>query len=432
MILAFKSSLVWAVSRTKDLYLKGSKMRNVKMIVLGLILVAILAVSPAESAIVYSGKLNLEGPNLSIDIDNDGNPDIVTEWRLWAVGNGYSASGFDAHGDSMLFLNTRLAGHESFPGTKAPLDYGDIIGAMTPGELLWAYNSNDSMMWTVVDMWADPSVTYSGLWHDIDNKYLGFQMAVGYDYYYGWVQLDTDAFNHVVLVDYAYEDVPGIPIVAGALPIHGGFDGDCDVDGSDLAIFIGTYADTEPSEDLSIVGGVNDVDIAVFAEYFGRADNAVFVDAIVSVVDGLYADDPPDPMLSTLTSVPELVDRIRFIGTGIEIGTSVNEDQNIGLDLGSPKDLGKVFVYTRPPESTFDESLFSWAVYYGDNIAGLWTRITNSAGFVFDTMENRFEISFPRTKARYFKVVNTSNDGSNLEVTEIEAYNETVCCVPPL
>ena len=65
-------------------------------------------------------------------------------------------------------------------------------------------------------MWSEPSITYSGVWHDLKGKYLGFEMYVGSEPFYGWIQLDTDALNNVILVDYAYENVSGTPIAAGA------------------------------------------------------------------------------------------------------------------------------------------------------------------------------------------------------------------------
>jgi hypothetical protein len=52
-----------------------------------------------------------------------------------------------------------------------------------------------------------------------------------------------------------------------------------------------------------------------------------------------------------------------------------------------------------------------------------WTQITSSANKEYDTINERFEISFTATTARYFKIVNTANDLNNLYVTEIEALS---------
>ena len=187
-------------------------------IILAVFFFVSMGVSPANSAIVYSGRLDVKGPNFSIDLNSDGSNDFVTEWRTWAEGSGYSLTGFDVKMNlGIRFLNTKLTGDSDFPGTKAPLDYGELIGPTPPQGLLWAVNSNDAMMWTTVDDSKDPFITYSGVWHDLGKKYLAFEMRVGSDLFYGWIQLDTDAFNNVTLVDWAYEDVSGTRIKAGVI-----------------------------------------------------------------------------------------------------------------------------------------------------------------------------------------------------------------------
>jgi len=192
-------------------------MRYIKHLALAIMIFFNLAASPANSTIVYSGILDLNGPNFSIDINNDGSSDFVTSWRTWAAGNGFSQNGYDAEMNfNMRVINTELAGFSGFPGAKAPLDYGELIGPNPPNGLLWSSNSNDSMLWTTVDMWNDPFVTHSGIWNNLNNKYLGFEMGIAPDSFYGWIQLDTDAFNNVTLIDYAYEGISSTPITAGA------------------------------------------------------------------------------------------------------------------------------------------------------------------------------------------------------------------------
>lgn len=185
--------------------------------------IMLLLSTSAESSIVYSGKINLAGPNFIIDINKDGHDDFITKWRIWAGGNGVSTSGFDAKIDfGIRFINSELggihAGH-GYPGTKAPLDHGTLIDSTAPEELLWSYNSNDAMMWIKHDMWNTPSQTYSGVWNNIENKYVGFELSQNSSLYYGWIQLKTDNLNNIILVDYAYENAPNTQIVAGASPV---------------------------------------------------------------------------------------------------------------------------------------------------------------------------------------------------------------------
>ncbi len=133
---------------------------------------------------------------------------------------------------------------------------------------------------------------------------------------------------------------------------------------------------------------------------------------------GLYADDPPDPFNITLTSYDSLING----NANINIGGIGNTDQNIGVDLNYNRKVGLIYLYTTTPNALFNKNFFTWAVYHSsDNLN--WTQITSSANKEYDTINERFEISFTATTARYFKIVNTANDLNNLYVTEIEALS---------
>ncbi|PKN30452.1 MAG: hypothetical protein CVU64_03235 [Deltaproteobacteria bacterium HGW-Deltaproteobacteria-21] len=193
-------------------------MKHLKMPVLAICL--FLSVAPsARASIVYSGRLDLAGPNFTIDINKDGSNDFVTYWRTWAAGpgTGSSQAGYDAEMKAaMRFINNELTGFSGFPGAKVPLDYGTLIGPVPPYGLKWSGFSNDAMLWITRH---NGNVAYSGEWHNVGNKYVGFQLTVGSSNYYGWIQLKTDEFNNIILVDYAYEDVANTPIGAGAFSV---------------------------------------------------------------------------------------------------------------------------------------------------------------------------------------------------------------------
>lgn len=148
----------------------------------------------------------------------------------------------------------------------------------------------------------------------------------------------------------------------------------------------------------------------------------VSVDEKKQAYAGLHISDPT-PVSSTLNSIPALIDGNKNASAGgINIGGSGNIDQNIGVDLNKQTDAEKIFLYTLAPAPSFNKNDFTWAVYSSsDNNA--WTLINSSADFQYSESENRFEISFAKTQARYFKIVNTSNDMNSLNVTEIEAYS---------
>jgi len=135
---------------------------------------------------------------------------------------------------------------------------------------------------------------------------------------------------------------------------------------------------------------------------------------------GLYDNDPSNPLDIELTSNGSLIDGNKTASAGINIGEIQN--QNIGIDLNYDTKVELIYLYTTTPNALFNNGLFTWAVYYSSDNSS-WKEITSSANKNYDTMNNRFEISFAATTARYFKIVNTANDTYELYVTEIEAYN---------
>ncbi len=133
---------------------------------------------------------------------------------------------------------------------------------------------------------------------------------------------------------------------------------------------------------------------------------------------GLYSSSTPG------SGVLPIDDSVINGTATINIGGVGNTDQNIGVDLRYETEIEEIRLLTN--DVSFTSSAFTWAVYYSsDNMN--WTQITSSASFTYDTIENRFEISFSATKARYFKVVDTANDSTvnPINVTEIEAYSYT-------
>ena len=140
----------------------------------------------------------------------------------------------------------------------------------------------------------------------------------------------------------------------------------------------------------------------------------------IDAIKGLYAPDSATILDDTYDDLKD-GNKTTRVTTPTEINIG-NTDQNIGLELNSAEDVELIYLYTTPPDTTlFNKNLFTWAVYSGDNLSS-WTQITISANKEYDTINERFEISFPKTKAKYFKIVNTASDSNDLYVTEIKAY----------
>src|SRR6476469_2895178 len=59
-------------------------------------------------------------------------------------------------------------------------------------------------------------VLNGGIWDGSTDKYMGLQVKIGSNIYYGWVRLDVGIeANFVTIKDYAYNTVPNQPILAG-------------------------------------------------------------------------------------------------------------------------------------------------------------------------------------------------------------------------
>jgi hypothetical protein len=109
----------------------------------------------------------------------------------------------------------------------------------------------------------------------------------------------------------------------------------------------------------------------------------------------------------------------------INVGSG-NTDRNIGVDLRYQTEIEEVRLLTEPVSSIVTVVANIWEIYSSpDNIT--WNPITSSTSFDYSTTENRFEISFVKTTARYFKVVNTStaNATNDVYIKKIEAYSYT-------
>ncbi|MDY6967580.1 MAG: discoidin domain-containing protein [Spirochaetota bacterium] len=138
---------------------------------------------------------------------------------------------------------------------------------------------------------------------------------------------------------------------------------------------------------------------------------------------GLYLYDT-SPDIDEMDELESMIDNDYYTSTGVDIGSTGETYQNIGVDLDSPQYCETIYLYTTPDfDSSLSGSYFSWDVYYSNDGIN-WIIITNNASFDYNTTEYRFKIDFPSQEARYFKVVNTSHDErsfvGSIYITEIE------------
>lgn len=105
-----------------------------------------------------------------------------------------------------LQLNADIDGSSAFAATNGLADYNSSYYAYDCGSRSTCYTS--------------PSVTFTGTWnHNADNiaGYLGFELTVGAEQFYGWSSLEMNPYGDLTVKDIAIESCAGVSIGAGKI-----------------------------------------------------------------------------------------------------------------------------------------------------------------------------------------------------------------------
>jgi hypothetical protein len=176
------------------------------------------------------------------------------------------------------------------------------------------------------------------------------------------------------------------------------------------------------------------------------------LDSIVTLAvparEGLSSldDTPEDTRLDPMESNPGLIDLVRDVSAGINIGARPARGGDIrlrtfGLDLGTPVAVNTLRVWVdgfrAGPLPGDIASFFDWRVYTSpDRVT--WTLHATVPAAPFGPFDRRFTLTFPAVTTRYIKVVTrglpvgpvgatpTDPDFLDIFVTELEAFADTV------
>lgn len=172
---------------------------------------ATICAMPAQAAIHHT-TVNLSGTiagpfigsPVPIDVNSDGVVDFVLQGTFFIVS--------DRSGDLMLTLGYGQNGVAANGGAQA-LHFGQVIGP----NLAFA-----SAYQGLVMAGAKTSFGFtfsSGQFMNQTNKFLGLRLNLNGKIHYGWARLTVQKCGGTCisyqLLDYAYQDRPGIPILAG-------------------------------------------------------------------------------------------------------------------------------------------------------------------------------------------------------------------------
>jgi hypothetical protein len=130
-------------------------------------------------------------------------------------------------------------------------------------------------------------------------------------------------------------------------------------------------------------------------------------------------DIPPLPS-------PALTDGNFTASAGVSLGPDGLSFQNIFLDLQRFTALDEFRVFVRDSGGNFVRvpGLIEWTVYTSINNLD-WTPVPGLSSTGFITTQSAYDVTFPQTAARYFKIVSFGTNSVETLVTEIQAFFHT-------
>ena len=224
-----------------------------------------VAASPAAGVVEYFNIDDIsisQGYTQPLYINDDTYIDITLNNYIFLNGN--------YQGAFIPFAPGRVFGFRAGPSNFA------YATALYGGEMVDAAAMSANVFNTVLAYGAtDPNAQFN----NVTDAYIGFSFPAGSDLHYAWVRVDVDnAAGTFIIKDFAFENVPGVGILAGATTsgasVPGDADGDGDVDLDDFDILTANY-DTLIGGGASVGDFDNDGDVD-FDDFVIQAQNMPF------------------------------------------------------------------------------------------------------------------------------------------------------------
>ena len=163
-------------------------------------LAAMAAAGSTEAAVIYSGTQNIsiaQFNSLNLDINGDATGDLLLKNYVFGGGN--------YQGATVNFIPGKMVTFTSGIAYVSALNAGFTVDTSALG------NFTGSMAYGA----ANPNAQFNSA----SGKFIGLQFPTGANNYNAWVRVDVNntagSFN---VVDWAYENVPGVGIVTGVVP----------------------------------------------------------------------------------------------------------------------------------------------------------------------------------------------------------------------
>ena len=145
------------------------------------------------------------GNHYALDLNNDGQVDFNFEfWKYSAAATSSFIRSFSLYGYQQF--GNHIEGTDN---NAAALHENDVIDANRP----WI--SHSAVMGQFHSTISSLSAT--GNWINVTNRYLGLRLIENTDTLYGWLRMDVNIQDSMVIKDFAYNTIPGEQILAGEI-----------------------------------------------------------------------------------------------------------------------------------------------------------------------------------------------------------------------
>ncbi len=196
---------------------------------------AISSSTNTHAAIQYSDidpdtLINGNGSIYELDLDNDGTKDF--RFSVKDIGSVFSYAksvqveplGNNRVLASQFGMPNEFGGSSPFGGMK--LENGEVIGTsyrwgpgafQTPSSI-FSFTIPSELPLAKKNHYSVYKTYSGGNFLGLNDKYLGLKLEVASQYYYGWVRVDVGSnADSLRVMDYAYENQAGKPILAGSI-----------------------------------------------------------------------------------------------------------------------------------------------------------------------------------------------------------------------
>lgn len=355
-------------------------MKKTILLSLAIFIVGYLQLSGAVIYQDYNPDIVLQnpGPNGTwnkqrIDFDQDGQYDVEFNNRFDPLIMAYTYNGFTLNYNEIAIIPSPASTDTAFMN---PFSAGQPIG---PGFPNWTSRTGNG--WVSTYLWL-PSIPHIMGQGDV---FLGirFKAGAGGPVHYGWVRLEVKNNKDLIIKDYAWEDVPGTAIQAGAGPVLAT---SISVQGRGGQSNINAVGQTLQMEATILPANVQSTNVAWSVRNLTGSATITSAGLLTAQSQGLVN------VIGATTDGSNLSDTVAIsIGSGVLVSSiNVSSQGNITA-ISDPSGTLQFFAQVIPANAS--NNAVTWSISQGSGIAsvdpsGLVTALNNGTAVVRATAQD--------------------------------------------